>query len=339
MLKGCMGILWIYEKSCHIALSLPGSRLVIGKPELWQVVVYYVCLCAAAILWGRKRNLVSVLCFLSGIILISYRFVDAGKLNITMLDVGQGDGIFIKGPKGGAYLIDGGSSDVKGVGKYRIEPFLKSQGAGTLDYVFISHGDGDHVNGVEEMLERQEAGIRIRNLILPAEPVWDETLERLAAKAGENGTKVFIIEPGQEVAEGKLEIRCLFPSPHYKGEKGNGASMVLSVSYEGFDMLLTGDVEGEGEEELADMLEKEYAGTKWEVLKTAHHGSQNSTSERFLEVMKPEYAMISAGKGNRYGHPHEETIQRLSEAGSRIYSTQDNGAVMIEAAGEEIRME
>ena len=86
---------------------------------------------------------------------------------MTILDVGQGDGIFIQGPAGGTYLIDGGSSDIKKVGQYRIEPFLKSRGVGKLDYVLISHGDSDHMNGVADLIERRKIGIEIGTLVLP----------------------------------------------------------------------------------------------------------------------------------------------------------------------------
>ena len=113
-----------------------------------------------------------------------------------MLDVGQGDGIFLCGPEKVTYLIDGGSSDVKQVGKYRIEPFLKAKGVETVDYVFVSHGDLDHLSGIDEMLARQKTGITIKNLVLPAKKVWDKTLTKLANKAIRFRTKVFVLQKG-----------------------------------------------------------------------------------------------------------------------------------------------
>ena len=88
--------------------------------------------------------------------------------------------------------------------------------------------------------------------------------------------------------------------------------------------------EGEGEKQLTEQLEKQYGGYTWEVLKVAHHGSKNSSSEEFLRQVKPVYAFISAGQTNRYGHPHQETIERLTDIGSKIYSTQENGAIIVE---------
>lgn len=94
-------------------------------------------------------------------------------------------------------------------------------------------------------------------------------------------------------------------------------------------MLFTGDVETEGEEKLMQTIQEQYADTEWEVLKVAHHGSKNSSSEEFLQLVSPEYALISAGRKNRYGHPHVETVERLEQADSRICSTQESGAVTV----------
>ena len=110
----------------------------------------------------------------------------------------------------------------------------------------------------------------------------------------------------------------------------SAASMVLAVKFGEFDMLLTGDVEGEGEGQLTEQLEEQYRGCTWEVLKVAHHGSKNSSSEEFLRQVKPAYAFISAGQENRYGHPHQETIERLADVGSKVYSTQEKGALIVE---------
>ena len=100
-------------------------------------------------------------------------------------------------------------------------------------------------------------------------------------------------------------------------EPGNGASMVLAVQYGEFDMLFTGDVEEEGEKQLTKQLEESYEDCTWEVLKVAHHGSKNSSAEEFLQQVQPAYALISAGQGNRYGHPHQETVKRFADVGSR----------------------
>ena len=415
----CSKILWIYKMSCEITLHLPGARLVIGRPDMRQIAVYYGILFLGLLLlkymilsvktqeeqkekgsqadWrnrgnqrkqkeapaesfhsnvasighielsrdskNRKKKQIAVFFLWAvGIMILTAHFGEAGKLTTVILDVGQGDGIFMKGPEGNTYLVDGGSSDVKKVGQYRLEPFLKSQGVSRLDYVLISHGDSDHMNGVEELIERQDIGVKIGTLVLPMKEAWDETLEELAGKARNHGIRVVVIEPGQRIREGEMAIICIQPgtmgiksediqlrqentmlkseSGGTVLESGNEASMVLAVQYGEFDMLLTGDVEGEGERQLTENLEEHYRDCTWEVLKVAHHGSKNSSNEEFLQHIQPSYALISAGQENRYGHPHQETIKRLVDVGSKIYSTQENGAIIVEVEGGEIlRME
>ncbi len=257
-----------------------------------------------------------------------------GELKVTMIDVGQGDGLYIRTPSGRHYLVDGGSTDVSKAGKYRIEPFLKSQGVRTVDYVFISHGDADHMNGVQELLENQLLGIRIKTLVLPTEQVLDEALMALAEEAAGYGTKVVAIHEGEQISDGGMRLTCLAPAADYSGEIGNASSMVLSLEFKEFDMLFTGDVEGTGEIALAEseLLER------CDILKVAHHGSKNSTIDIFLEKAVPKIGLISAGRNNRYGHPHQETLERLENLGCRIYSTQDYGAVTVKTDGNEIQI-
>ena len=345
-LRICKVILWLYEKCCEIGMGIPGARMIAGKPRLWQIAAYYILLAAALVFLRRLRRkeikkasgmettgrirIMPLLALAAGIFILTFRFGEEGRLSVTILDVGQGDGIFIQGPAGGTYLIDGGSSDIKKVGQYRIEPFLKSRGVGRLDYVLISHGDSDHMNGVADLIERRKIGIEIGTLVLPMQEAWDEALCSLADMARQAGIQVAEIGPGQGIQEKEAALSCIQPAKGDEIQPGNEASMVLALSSGEFDMLLSGDVEGKGEELLTERLTKTEQGRTWEVLKVAHHGSRNSTSERFLQSVQPAFAIISAGEQNRYGHPHQETLVRLKERGIKIYSTQDKGAVMIE---------
>ncbi len=345
-LRICKVILWLYEKCCEIGMGIPGARMIAGKPRLWQIAAYYILLAAALVFLRRLRRkeikkasgmetagrirIMPLLALAAGIFILTFRFGEEGRLSVTILDVGQGDGIFIQGPAGGTYLIDGGSSDIKKVGQYRIEPFLKSRGVGRLDYVLISHGDSDHMNGVADLIERRKIGIEIGTLVLPMQEAWDESLCSLADMARQAGIQVAEIGPGQGIQEKEAALSCIQPAKGDEIQPGNEASMVLALSSGEFDMLLSGDVEGKGEELLTERLTKTEQARTWEVLKVAHHGSRNSTSERFLQSVQPAFAIISAGEQNRYGHPHQETLVRLKERGIKIYSTQDKGAVMIE---------
>ncbi|MDD2981250.1 MAG: DNA internalization-related competence protein ComEC/Rec2 [Hespellia sp.] len=359
VLKSCTPVLSLYEASCRKALTLPFSRMVSGQPGMWQIVAYYAILLFLLMFqnWMITREEVKetkqqcivqqrflterwMPYFLWGSLLLmscilTFRPGMAGKVSVTMLDVGQGDGLCIRGPGGGVYFIDGGSSSVSKIGKYRLEPYLKSQGIGTIDYALISHGDRDHCSGIEELLANQNMGIRIHNLVLPQKKLWDENLAQLGKLAGSYGTRVLTIETGERITEGAMTLTCIQPDESYEGEIGNASSVVLGLQMGSFDMLCTGDVEGRGEE----LLTEQVKGRRYEVLKVAHHGSKNSSSAAFLQGVQPDYALISAGRDNRYGHPHTQTIERLEAAGSKLVSTVESGAIQVTSDGKTMKIE
>ena len=319
---------------------------------------------------------------LLGVVILTWRF--RPELQVTFLDVGQGDCIFLQTENGDSYLTDGGSSSVSKVGKYRMIPFLKYQGASQIKAVFVSHADSDHCNGIAELLEQAELeGIRVENLVLTdlADECRSEGYEELVELAGQNGITVQFLHEGQQLQDGELLFQCLHPSKGYRAEDLNETSMVLLVTYWEFSMLLTGDVQGAGEEHLTQELQdwrepgvtqmqdvirisgKEesmeeqsiederieeqieekrsqnkmganHAETELTVLKVAHHGSKNSTSEEFLKAANPMLAIISCGEGNRYGHPHEETLERLEKADVPWFCTKDYGAITVTVDGK-----
>lgn len=314
---------------------------------------------------------------LLGVVILTWRF--RPELQVTFLDVGQGDCIFLQTENGASYLTDGGSSSVSKVGKYRMIPFLKYQGASQIKAVFVSHADSDHYNGIAELLEQAELeGIRVENLVLTdiADECRSEGYEELVELAGQNGITVQLLHEGQQLQDGELLFQCLHPSKGYRAEDLNEASMVLLVTYREFSMLLTGDVQGAGEEHLTqelqdwkepgvtqmqdvirilgeeESMEEEsiederiegqteekrpqnkmganHTETELTILKVAHHGSKNSTSEEFLKAANPRLAIISCGEGNRYGHPHEETLERLEKADVPWFCTKDYGAITV----------
>lgn len=314
---------------------------------------------------------------LLGVVILTWRF--RPELQVTFLDVGQGDCIFLQTEDGASYLTDGGSSSVSKVGKYRMIPFLKYQGASQIKAIFVSHADSDHYNGIAELLEQAELeGIRVENLVLTdiADECRSEGYEELVELAGQNGITVQLLHEGQQLQDGELLFQCLHPSKGYRAEDLNETSMVLLVTYREFSMLLTGDVQGAGEEHLTqelqdwkepgvtqmqdvirisgeeESMEEEsiederieeqieekrpqnkiganHAETELTILKVAHHGSKNSTSEEFLKAANPKLAIISCGEGNRYGHPHEETLERLEKVDIPWFCTKDYGAITV----------
>lgn len=144
-------------------------------------------------------------------------------------------------------------------------------------------------------------GVRIECLVLPVNYREDEALCRLTVLAKRNGVRTVRMKSGQVLREEDMTITCVHPAETFAGD-GNAASMVLAVKFKEFDMLCTGDVEEAGEETLIQNLK----GKVFEVLKVAHHGSKNATSRTLIDQIQPKIAVISAGKRNRYGHPHRD---------------------------------
>lgn len=268
---------------------------------------------------------------LLGVILLLAGY-PAHNLQITFLDVGQGDGICMELPDGRVYLMDGGSSDVSKVGNYRLVPFLKAKGIRKIDAVFLSHGDTDHINGIAELMEEKQ--ISIDCVCLPAGAEQEEFAE-IKDLARTRNISVRTIQAGDFWENNGTKFWCLNPAD--VTESGNAASVVLYMEYQNFSMLLTGDLEGEGEKSVAALL-RSNAITGISVLKVAHHGSKNSTKEEFLRQCSPAVAVISCGEHNTYGHPHKETLERLNDMGTAVYRTDCSGAVQITVTGSRMKV-
>lgn len=329
-------VLSLYEMLAKAVLRLPFAVIAVGKPPIGAVLIYYVLLTALLLLLKKYKKpdvllLAAVMAFV-----LSFRYDGSdSRLSITMLDVGQGDGIIIE--KGNNTItVDGGSSDTKNVGKYRIMPYLKARGRTCIDYSFITHPDMDHISGIEELIED---GYKIKNLVLPYIQQKDEAYCELLYLAQAKGINVCFFKRGDTMTIGDLKIECLHPDIDYVPASVNDYSIVLSLEYKKFNMLMTGDLEEKGEKKISQLIEEEYSNIEYDALKVAHHGSKNSTKEEFLKVFSASYALISAGRDNRYGHPHEETVKRLQNDGSIIINTQEAGAIMLKINGERLSVD
>ncbi|WP_394924241.1 DNA internalization-related competence protein ComEC/Rec2 [uncultured Robinsoniella sp.] len=339
LVSPCYYILGLYKFLCAGVLNLPLAKIIVGKPDLWQIVVYYLLLLSACLIKQKKQS-GEIFKWIWGTTLMMFVISrqPAGGMRITFLDVGQGDGICIQAPGGINFMIDGGSSDVKQVGSKRIEPFLKSRGIQKLDYLFISHMDADHINGIMELLQayalnlagENAAGVSIRYLVLPKLAKKDEEYLEIEKIAKKNKIMVLYFQKGDKILNGRFSFSCLHPSKNSAADDRNENSMVLQMAYKNFHVFFAGDVEGQGEEEMMNSKELKKA----DILKVAHHGSKNSTPESFLDVINPQIGILSCGKDNRYGHPHEELVSRLKKAGVAYYSTTEYGALEVSSDGE-----
>lgn len=363
-------VLWWYESLCRFFDKFPLTVWNPGRPGGWQIVLYYGVLAGALLLQkltkkakaavmikaagmpktaGMPKAVSMALKALPGMFLTAAVLVlairPAAENRVIFLDVGQGDCCLVQTASGVNYLFDCGSSSRSKVGQYVLLPALKYYGIRRLDGIFLSHPDGDHMNGILELLELAgENHLTVRQVILPAveeragEEAFAEILAADAAEKGrEGGVRVAWLGAGDTWNCGNVNFLCLNPPKGCSGAEENAYSECIYVDFGSFSLLLTGDVEGAGEEALlTELRRRKICGVT--VLKTAHHGSRNSTPAEFLAQLRPQAAVISCGKNNRYGHPHAELLERLEKAGSRVFRTDVSGAVILEAVGEQVEM-
>ena len=306
---------------------------------------------------GRMKRWPVEPCALAAAVLL-FALRPAPENSVTFLDVGQGDCILVRTASGENFLFDCGSSSRSGVGKYLLIPYLKYEGIRNIDAVFLSHPDADHVNGAVELFEMGgENNITVGQLLLPAirEDARQEQLGELEAAAEQasqaSPVPVGYLRAGMSFGCGSADFTCLHPGEGLGTEDVNAYSECFYVEFwesagdvqgrEGkapeWTLLLTGDVQNEGEAALQKELDARDIRDV-SVLKAAHHGSKNSTPKELLERLSPRLTVISSGRNNRYGHPHAELLERLEESGTVIAQTARYGAIMVDFAHGGVRV-
>ena len=369
MLGGAHYILKLYEVVCNGIGKLPGAELVLGQPEMWKIGCYYGLVVSGAIIYERGMKIAEKfhekkhkskekseesvlnlwktrilidrkhrLVFLCAAWLLAFFFLLPSRpagLSVTFLDVGQGDGIVLRFASR-TILVDCGSSQQKSVGEKVLVPYLRSQGVTYVDLAVMTHGDQDHINGIRYLLEHPESGIRLGGLMMP-KAGNDEIYGKMAELAKEQEIPVYYAAAGdriENIAGKGMYMECLSPEGEEKFSDRNEESLVFRVTYDRFSMMLMGDLETGGEENLVE------SGvlSPVTVLKAGHHGSATSSGESFLEKLSPEITVLSYGRKNRYGHPAKEVKERLGNIGSEIFETGISGAVMIEIDGKKMKV-
>lgn len=243
-------------------------------------------------------------------------------LTVDFIDIGQGDAELLRS-QGHAMLIDTGTPD----SGTAVRLFLKKQGVGKLDYLVLTHPDADHIGGAASVITN-----------VPVDTVWmpDYKKENKVYDGVINALKYKSIQAvcpsaGQEVSLGSCLVKVLGPINRY--EDPNNNSIVLQVTCGNNKFMFVGDAQ---EEELADVTARFGKSLDSDVYKVGHHGSHNSSSKEFLDVVSPKYSVISCAEGNSYGHPHAETMIRLMKEGSHIFRTDKQGTITIRSDGRNI---
>jgi competence protein ComEC len=250
--------------------------------------------------------------------------VTNSRMRVHFLDVGQGDCELIQLPSGKNLLIDASTREQAGT----VIAYLHSLGINRLDIVIATHPHEDHIGGLDNVINTFEIG----QVIMPKKAANTQTYKDLITAIAAKGLKITVAKAGLKLDLGQgVDAELVAPiSTSY--DEVNNYSAVVRLVYGKNSFLFTGDAQTESEKQ---MLSSGYTLSA-DVLKVGHHGSYTSTSAAFLAKVKPTYAVISCGKGNDYGHPHQETLKKLANAGIKLYRTDINGTIIVESDGTNI---
>jgi len=315
--------------------QFPLATITLGRPPFIFMMLYLAAIWIFFHLWeshpGFKRLLFAFF-FPLGIFLFHGLFnTFSPQGEVTFIDVGQGESIFIRLPYGkGNYLIDTGGTisftkeawkekvNQYEVGKDVVVPFLKSKGVTTIHKLILTHGDADHIGGASAVIRN----IKVNQIIFPAYEDPSELEKELIVLANAKRIPYLFTSAGMGWTAGGTTFNILSPMKGMSTER-NDSSIVLWTRLGGLTWLFTGDLEKTGEEKLL----ARYKSLQADVLKAGHHGSKTSTSEAFLKKVRAKITIISAGKNNRFGHPNKEVLNALEERKIKIFRTDQHGGI------------
>ncbi|MGM9945550.1 MAG: DNA internalization-related competence protein ComEC/Rec2 [Lysinibacillus sp.] len=315
--------------------SVPYQMWVPGKPSVvWMIVLYasvfttFICLTKGTRYW----RIVVVL--LTPALLFQLSHYVERDATISFINVGQGDCILIELPhRQGVYMIDTGGllrfrqeawkerQNVYEVGTQIVVPYLKGKGITSLDTLIISHADADHVEAAEEVLKE----IRIKEIHITPQSHTKDAMQDLLAEAKKQRVPIKEQIAGVTWQKGNALFRYIWPTD--TNYEGNNDSLVLMMTYGAFKALFTGDLEEAGEQVLIRQEGANIANV--DVLKAGHHGSKTSSSDAFIEHVRPRLTIFMAGKDNRYGHPHAEVVDRLKSRNLPYLTTGEDGTIEV----------
>lgn len=308
-------ITWIAERAAF--------PLVFGKPEPVILLALLIVLALIYDYFHRKKLVIGLSCLVFGLLFFTKQPLSN---EVTIVDVGQGDSILLRDYKGKTVLIDvGGRVDfgtreewqerrTEANASRTLLPYLKSQGIGKIDQLVLTHTDTDHVGDMEVLAQQMKVGEVLVSSGSLTDLAFVDRLKKMAVR-------VRVVQVGDQLSIMDSQLHVLYPLE--TGDGGNNDSLILYGKLLDRTFLFTGDLEEVGEE----ILMATYPNLPVDVLKAGHHGSKGSSSEVFLDQIQPELALLSIGKDNRYKHPHQETLDRLSERDIASLRTDLQGAI------------
>ncbi len=255
--------------------------------------------------------------------LVGVRLAHEGELKVWFFDVGQGDATFIETPDGKQLLIDGGPDD-------RVLQKLSSvmlPWDRYIDAILITHPDADHITGLISVLENYKVGTIYETGVRGFTPTIDQLVEAMTNE----GANIITLRKGDTIPFGEVSANVLWPTQEVveTSKQRNNTSIVLQMTFGDSSFLFTGDAEQDAELSMLKSVQD------IDILKIGHHGSKTSSTVAFLKRSAPEYAIISAGEENRFGHPHAIVVSRLKDMYSDYFITGIDGDVLVTSKGGE----
>lgn len=337
--------LWLTDVIVYLQ-SLPMQMWTPGRPSIWLIAMAYISVLTTFYCIEQRVRLKWVLTVLfTPIVCIQVSPMLYSELRVTFVNVGQGDCTIIELPyRRGVYVVDtGGLLRFNGqqwkqtrrsyeVGRQVVVPLLKGRGIRKIDVLTLTHADADHVEGAEEVLEE----ITVGELHVPPRSLQEAVMKDVLEVARHQSVPVKEKIAGFSWKKGDVTLSYLWPK-EADDYQGNNDSLVLFVQQGVFRLLLTGDLEEEGELALLQQYGKMIHNVT--VLKAGHHGSQTSSSEPFVEAANPTFTIFSAGLQNRYGHPHNSVVERFTRRKLAYFITGVDGTMTVKVKHHTLHVE
>ncbi|PIC81144.1 DNA internalization-related competence protein ComEC/Rec2 [Sporosarcina sp. P18a] len=327
--RQCIGSMTTWFASFPYQMWTPGQPDGVGSAlAVLGILIFLVCL------ERKKFVMVGVICLLLPALYLEIKPILHRDAVISYVDVGQGDSTIIEMPyRKAVYMIDTGGvvrfgeTDWKTpeqpfeIGRNIVVPYLKAKGITKIDRLIISHADLDHMEGADEVLEE----LKVKVIHLPPGSEQENVMDEVLRLSKKQNIPVQLVRDGVNWKEEGYQFQ--YVAPEERIYDGNDSSLVLVMKQNDLHFIFPGDLEKEGEQRFLQRYS--FADFQRVVLKAGHYGSKTSSTESFINFLQPEFIIVSAGRNSRYGHPHEEVIDRFREHGIPFWSTAEQGTIEV----------
>lgn len=295
------------------------ASILVATPKLIWIIGYYLCI--YKIFYKFKNKILDYILYSLIAVSIFIEIVPTNYLSINFVDVGQGDSTYIETKNNKTILIDGGGSENSDydVGEKVLLPYVLDRGKKKIDLIIISHFHEDHMEGLLTIMKN----LKVDKIVIGPANENTTLYKEFVSITKEKNITVEKVAAGDSIKISDVEFEVLYPNREQDNQQNeNNNSLVLKLKYYDMSMIFTGDIEKEAEENINLNVEAN-------ILKVAHHGSKTSSTDIFIEKVKPQIALIGVGKNNKFGHPNEDVLKRLEENSDMIFRTDICGEIMI----------